>query len=90
MVQLSDSSPTSEGSSDSPSSQRTQTINVGRWSAAEDSRLREAVIKHGNRWIAVAPEVGTRNSEQCAKRWNDNLNPSLDHSFWSNEEVGSP
>jgi hypothetical protein len=35
----------------------------------------------------VAAYVGTRNAEQCAKRWNDNVNPDLDHSFWSAEEV---
>lgn len=81
------SSPESDGSTGLPSSRRTQTINIGRWSTAEDERLKKAVIKHGPRWIAVAPEVGTRNSEQCAKRWNDNLNPDLDHSFWSVEEV---
>ena len=87
MVNSINSSPGSDGSANSQSSRRTQTINVGRWSTAEDERLKEAVIKHGTRWIAVAPEVGTRNSEQCAKRWNDNLNPDLDHSFWSVEEV---
>ena len=55
---------------------------------AEDTRLREAVTRSGTRWVAVAADVGTRNAEQCAKRWNDNVNPDLDHSFWSAEEVG--
>jgi hypothetical protein len=46
----------------------------------EDDRLKEAVAKHGPRWVVVATEVGTRNGDQCAKRWNENLNPELDHS----------
>ncbi|KAK3389473.1 hypothetical protein B0H63DRAFT_556622 [Podospora didyma] len=61
-------------------------VNSGIWSAEEDQRLRDAVGKLGTRWLAVAIEVGTRNGEQCAKRWNDNVNPELDHSPWSAEE----
>ncbi|KAJ9145088.1 hypothetical protein NKR23_g5642 [Pleurostoma richardsiae] len=64
----------------------TEIVHTGRWSAAEDGRLRDAVVRHGTRWTAVAGEVGTRNGEQCAKRWNDNLNPALDHSTWSADE----
>ncbi|KAH6845620.1 hypothetical protein B0I37DRAFT_380706 [Chaetomium sp. MPI-CAGE-AT-0009] len=80
-----DPSRTSENTStDAP--RLRSSINTGRWSAAEDDRLREAVAKCGTRWVAVAADVGTRNAEQCAKRWNDNVNPDLDHSFWSAEE----
>ncbi|KAF4625525.1 hypothetical protein G7Y89_g12642 [Cudoniella acicularis] len=57
-------------------------LNVGTWMPAEDDRLKEAVAKHGPRWVVVATEVGTRNGDQCAKRWNENLNPELDHSPW--------
>lgn len=82
---LFDPSRTSENiSSDVPRPR--SSINTGRWSATEDNRLREAVAKCGTRWVAVAADVGTRNAEQCAKRWNDNVNPDLDHSFWSAEE----
>ena len=59
----------------------------GTWLPAEDDRLRVAIAKHGTRWVAVAGEVGTRNGDQCAKRWNAKLNPELDHSPWSPEEV---
>ncbi|KAI5927876.1 hypothetical protein F4810DRAFT_161166 [Camillea tinctor] len=59
------------------------TFNTGTWSPAEDGRLREAVAKHGTRWVIVASEVGTRNGDQCSKRWKENLNPDLDHSPWS-------
>jgi len=34
----------------------------------------------------VASMVETRNSGQCAKRWNDTLNPEIDRSAWSSEE----
>ena len=63
-------------------------LNVGTWMPAEDEKLKEAVAKHGTRWVVVASEVGTRNGDQCAKRWNENLNPDLDHSPWCAVEVG--
>ncbi|KAH8427411.1 SANT/Myb-like DNA-binding domain-containing protein [Aspergillus melleus] len=64
-------------------------IKRGTWLPAEDTRLREAVAKYGPRWVLVANEVGSRNGDQCAKRWNENLNPELDHSPWTPEEVSS-
>jgi hypothetical protein len=63
---------------------------IGTWSSTEDERLRSAVAKHGLRWVLVAAEVGTRNGEQCAKRWNDYVKPDLDHSPWTAQEVGCP
>jgi hypothetical protein len=62
-------------------------LKVGLWAQAEDDLLKDAVAKHGPRWAVVATEVGTRNGDQCAKRWNENLNPELDHSPWSVIEV---
>jgi hypothetical protein len=55
-------------------------LSVGTWTQPEDDRLKEAVAKHGPKWVVVATHVGTRNGDQCAKRWNENLNPELDHS----------
>jgi hypothetical protein len=69
------------------STQETRTATTGTWSDTEDERLREAVAKHGPRWMSVAAEVGTRSGEQCAKRWNEYVNPDLDHSPWSTQEV---
>jgi len=60
---------------------------TGTWLPAEDVRLCEAVAKYGTRWVRVAGEVGSRNGDQCAKRWNENLNPELDHSPWTPKEV---
>lgn len=62
-------------------------LNVGTWMPAEDNRLKQGVAKYGPRWVVVAAEVGTRNGDQCAKRWNENLNPELDHSPWCAAEV---
>ncbi|KAL2169358.1 hypothetical protein VTG60DRAFT_6132 [Thermothelomyces hinnuleus] len=61
-------------------------LKTGTWSPDEDKRLREAVAQYGNCWVAVAAKVETRNGDQCAKRWNENLNPELDHSPWSPHE----
>ncbi|EFX05377.1 myb, DNA-binding protein [Grosmannia clavigera kw1407] len=58
-------------------------INAGAWLPAEDNRLRDAVVQYGTRWVVVAAKVATRNSDQCAKRWKENLNPDLDHSPWT-------
>lgn len=65
-------------------------LNVDVWLLEEDERLKEAVAKHGPRWALVASEVGTRNGDQCAIRWNENTNPVLDHSAWSPVEVNMP
>ena len=42
---------------------------------------------HGTKWSKVAEVVGTRNGDQCWKRWNDSLNPQIDHSSWDLHEV---
>lgn len=63
------------------------TLKTGSWLPVEDARLREAVAKYGSRWVKVAGDVGTRNGDQCAKRWTENLNPDLDHSPWTAQEV---
>lgn len=70
-----------------PPPRKQKHVKTGTWLAVEDARLREAVAKYGTRWVRVAGEVGTRNGDQCAKRWNENLNPELDHSPWTPEEV---
>lgn len=61
-------------------------VSKGGWSSEEDRRLLDAVEKHGTKWSVVASLVETRNSGQCAKRWQDTLNPAIDRSAWSTEE----
>ena len=38
------------------------------------------------RWKAVASDVGTRTGDQCWKRWNDSLDPTLKHDPWTEKE----
>jgi myb proto-oncogene protein len=56
----------------------------------EDERLREAVELYGARWSKIAEAVGTRNGDQCWKRWYDCLDPRIDKSPWTAEEVCPP
>lgn len=57
----------------------------GGWSPDEDQRLLSAIDAFGTRWSLVAGMVQTRNSDQCAKRWCDTLNPAIDRTAWSAE-----
>lgn len=63
------------------------TIRKGTWMREEDERLREAVELYGARWSKIAEAVGTRNGDQCWKRWYDCLDPRIDKSPWTPEEV---
>ncbi|KAK7440785.1 hypothetical protein VKT23_016862 [Stygiomarasmius scandens] len=57
----------------------------GGWSPEEDDRLVKAIEKFGTRWSMVSSMVQTRNSDQCAKRWTDTLNPTIDRTSWTPE-----
>ncbi|UZJ54902.1 hypothetical protein CBS101457_004222 [Exobasidium rhododendri] len=62
-------------------------LRKGRWSPSEDNRLLDSIQRHGpNKWKLVAKEVVTRSGDQCWKRWNDSLNPILNHTQWSPAE----
>ncbi|KAK1235064.1 hypothetical protein PQX77_001729 [Marasmius sp. AFHP31] len=58
----------------------------GGWSPDEDERLVKAIEKYGTRWSMVASLVQSRNSDQCAKRWTDTLNPTIDRTSWTPEQ----
>ncbi|KAK3298708.1 Homeodomain-like protein [Chaetomium fimeti] len=62
------------------------TIRKGTWLREEDEKLREAVDLYGARWSKIAEAVGTRNGDQCWKRWYDCLDPRIDKSPWTTEE----
>ncbi|KAK2879436.1 hypothetical protein FQN49_000871 [Arthroderma sp. PD_2] len=61
-------------------------IKKGVWTAEEDIQLQEAVGLLGLKWTQVSERVGTRNSDQCAKRWAYALNPSVSHAPWTEEQ----
>ncbi len=62
-------------------------IRKGTWMREEDEKLRGAVELYGARWSKIAEAVGTRNGDQCWKRWYDCLDPRIDKSPWTAEEV---
>ncbi|KAG6832744.1 hypothetical protein H0H87_000593 [Tephrocybe sp. NHM501043] len=57
----------------------------GGWAPDEDEKLVKGIEKYGTRWSLVASIVQTRNSDQCAKRWTDTLNPAIDRTTWTPE-----
>lgn len=61
-------------------------VNKGVWTADEDERLRRGIETYGQRWTEVAVVVGTRHADQCAKRWQHSLDPSLMHAPWTPDE----
>lgn len=61
-------------------------LKKGQWSKSEDALLARAVEQHGQRWTLVANCVESRSADQCAKRWQQSLDPELDHSEWRDDE----
>ncbi|KAI1335921.1 hypothetical protein F5Y15DRAFT_396225 [Xylariaceae sp. FL0016] len=61
-------------------------LNKGTWKGEEDQRLLAAIASHGQRWTRVSVEVGSRSADQCAKRWQHGLDPSIKHGNWTSEE----
>lgn len=60
-----------------------------RWSAEEDSLLRQAVQTLGeHRWRVIAAKVPGRSSVQCLHRWTKILRPGLVKGPWREEEDG--
>ncbi|KAF9001494.1 Homeodomain-like protein [Cyathus striatus] len=55
----------------------------GGWSPDEDEKLVKGIERFGTRWSLVASVVQSRNSDQCAKRWTDTLNPAIDRTTWT-------
>jgi hypothetical protein len=50
----------------------------GKWTAVEDSKLKDAVKTHGaKKWGLIAALVPGRTKKQCCNRWHDALNPSI-------------
>lgn len=65
-------------------------VTKGTWTAEEDKQLCLAVEKHGTKWSHVALEMEKRNGDQCSKRWNDTIDPTIDRSAWTPEKASRP
>jgi hypothetical protein len=51
----------------------------GKWTADEDSKLKDAVQTHGDKdWVALSALVPGRTRRQCLSRWKAILDPSID------------
>jgi hypothetical protein len=61
-------------------------LKKGQWSKSEDQLLTYGVHRHGFQWTKVATCVGSRSADQCAKRWQQSLDPRLDRSEWREAE----
>jgi hypothetical protein len=49
----------------------------GKWTPEEDTKLIDAVKKHGKAWLAVADQVPGRTGKQCRLRWTRCLDPDI-------------
>jgi myb proto-oncogene protein len=59
---------------------------TGKWTADEDSKLKDAVQIHGGKnWGAISALVPGRKTMQCNYRWQTTLDPSIDR---ANESTG--
>jgi phage gp37-like protein len=58
------------------------------WKPEEDTKLAEAVKKHGTDWVKVAEMVPGRMNHQCRTRWVDTLDSTIGKSAgkWAPEE----
>jgi hypothetical protein len=65
---------------------------TGKWSEDEDSKLKNAVQKHGGKgWGKISALVPGRTRRQCSSRWENILDPSIDRAngrtgTWSEDE----
>jgi myb proto-oncogene protein len=62
-----------------PDGDRATELKSSRWTAVEDSKLKDAVQTHGgNNWAVFAVLVPGRTKQQCRNRWRDVLDCSID------------
>lgn len=61
-------------------------LRKGAWTEEEDQKLREGVMKYPNQWSKIADMLEGRTDDQCAKRWRESLDPSIDRSEWTSDE----
>ncbi|GKT27971.1 hypothetical protein ADUPG1_000325 [Aduncisulcus paluster] len=59
-----------------------------KWTAKEDSLLRDGVAKYGSKsWNLIAQHVGTgRSQDSCLQRWYRNIDPSIKKGFFTSKD----
>ena len=63
-------------------------INKGPWTREEDTQLAEMVKLHSTKgWARVASGVPNRTAKQCRERWVNQVDPSINHGDWTQEEL---
>ncbi|KAK9722268.1 hypothetical protein K7432_002805 [Basidiobolus ranarum] len=63
-------------------------LRKGAWTPEEDELLRQGVERYQGQWSKIAEAIPGRTDDQCAKRWRESLDPSIDRAEWSHEEDG--
>lgn len=61
-------------------------LTTGRWTEEEDTLLVAAVGVCGTHWFQVAKMLPGRTDDQCAKRWRENLDPSISRKPWTKDD----
>ena len=63
-----------------------------KWSYQEDRSLKTIIREYGNdNWKIISEKMKeknfNRNPKQCRERWNNQVNPMINHSPWTNSEI---
>ena len=63
-----------------------------KWTSDEDQCLKTLIKKYGkNNWKNVSDKMNEkkfkRNSKQCRERWINQLDPTINHSPWTDSEI---
>lgn len=70
-----------------PSNHLKRRASMGKWTEAEDEKLRQAVKEFGGKnWKRIAGKLNGRSDVQCLHRWQKVLRPGLIKGPWTPEE----
>lgn len=58
----------------------------GPWTTEEDAQLLQLYNKHGPKWAKISSIMKARDRKQIRDRYNNYVNPNINHSEWTEEE----
>ncbi|GBG26897.1 Transcription factor MYB3R-4 [Hondaea fermentalgiana] len=58
----------------------------GPWTEEEDNMIRACIERKITKWSEIAERIPGRIGKQCRERWFNHLDPTIDHSAWTEEE----